>query len=55
MFEQGLKIVMALSETRRESFLDRLQDVRASGQGIGWGVGDAFNELWQRAGMEFDN
>jgi len=55
MFEQALKTVMALPETRRESFLDRLQDVRASGQGIGWGVGDAFNELWQRAGMEFDN
>jgi hypothetical protein len=55
MFEQALKTVMALPETRRESFLDRLQDVRESGQGIGWGVGDAFNDLWQRAGLEFDN
>ena len=55
MFQQALKTVMALPETRRESFLDRLQDVRASGQRIGWGVGDAFNDLWQRAGLEFDN
>ena len=36
MFEQALKTVMALPETGRESLLDRLQDVRASGQGIGW-------------------
>ena len=55
MFEQALKTVMALPEARRESFLDRLQDVRASGQGIGWGVGDTFNDLWQQAGLEFDN
>jgi len=55
MFEQALKTVMALPETRRESFLDRLQDVRASGQVLGWGVGDAFNDLFQRAGLEFDN
>ena len=30
MFEQALKTVMALPETRRESFLDRLQDVSIS-------------------------
>ena len=55
MFEQALKTVMALPETRRESFLDRLQDVRASGQGMGWGVEYAFDDLWQRAGLEFDS
>jgi hypothetical protein len=55
MFEQALKTVIALPETRRESFLDRLQDVRASGQGMGWGVEYAFNDLWQRAGLEFDS
>jgi hypothetical protein len=55
MFEQALKTVMALPETRRESFLDRLQDVRASGQGMGWGVEYAFNDLWQRAGLEFNS
>ena len=55
MFKQALETVMTLPETRRESFLDRLQDVRASSQGIGWGVEDAFNDLWQQAGLEFDN
>jgi hypothetical protein len=55
MFKQALETVMTLPETRRESFLDRLQDVRTSSQGIGWGVEDAFNDLWQRAGLEFDN
>ena len=55
MFEQALKTVMALPEARRESFLDRLQDVRASGQSMGWGVDYAFNDLWQRAGLEFDS
>ena len=55
MFEQALKTVMTLPETWRESFLDRLQDVQASGQGMGWGVEYAFNDLWQRDGLEFDN
>jgi hypothetical protein len=54
MFKQALETVMTLPETRRDSFLDRLQDVRASSQGIGWGVEDAFNDIWQRAGLEFD-
>jgi hypothetical protein len=55
MFEQALKTVMALPETRRKSLLDRLQDVRASGQGMGWGVGYSFNDLWQQAGVGFDS
>jgi hypothetical protein len=54
MFEQALKIIMALPETQRKSLLDRLQAVRASGQGKGWGVGYAFNDLWQRVGLSFD-
>ena len=55
MFKQALETVMALPETERGPFLDRLQDVWASNQSIGWGVEDAFNDLWQRAGLEFDN
>ncbi len=55
MFSQALMMVMTLPETGRESFLDRLQDVRASSRGIGWGVEDDFNDLWQRAGLESDN
>jgi len=54
MFEQALKTVMSLPEAPREAFLDRLEDVRADGQDIGWGVGDDFNALWQRAGLELD-
>lgn len=52
MFEQALKAVMALPEAQRDAFLDRLEDIRAAGQGFGWGVGDEFNWLWQRAGLE---
>ena len=54
MFEQGLKIVTALPEAQREPFLDQLEDVRASGQDIGWGVGDDFNWLWRQAGLEIE-
>jgi len=52
MFEQALKAVMTLPETQREPFLDRLEDIRAWGQGMGWGLGYDFNALWQRAGLE---
>ena len=55
MFEQALKNVVALPVTRREPLLDRLNDVRASGQDMGWGVGYAFSDLWQRVGLERDN
>lgn len=54
MFEQALKATMALPETQRDDFLDRLEDVRVAGQGYGWGVGDDFNWLWQKAGLEID-
>jgi len=54
MFEQALKMVMSLPETQRESFLDRLEDVRTWGQGMGWGLGDDFNTIWLRAGLEID-
>ena len=36
-------------------FEQALKTVMALPQGIGWGVGYAFNDLWQRAGLEFDN
>jgi hypothetical protein len=54
MFEQALKVVMAMPEAQRESFLDQLEDIRADGQGFGWGVGDDFNALWRQAGLEID-
>ena len=55
MFDQALKAVMALPETRRESLLDRLRAVRTSGQSMGWGVEYVFNDLWERTGLEFDH
>lgn len=54
MFEQALKVVMAMPEAQREPFLDQLEDIRVDGQGFGWGVGDDFNALWRRAGLEID-
>jgi len=37
MFEQALKYVMVLPETKRQSFIERLEQVCAQGQNIGWG------------------
>lgn len=54
MFEQALKVVLVLPEAQRESFLDRLEDVRVMGHNLGWGVGDDFDALWRRAGLEID-
>jgi len=54
MFEQALKATMALPESQRDDLLARLDDVRVAGQGYGWGVGDDFNLLWQKAGLEVD-
>ncbi|TXD14606.1 hypothetical protein FUT63_09410 [Extensimonas vulgaris] len=52
MFEQALKYVLALPEARRAPFLARLEQVRALGQNVGWGVGDNFNDLWLEAGLD---
>lgn len=54
MFEQALKVVVGLPDVQREIFLDRLEDVRATGHNLGWGVGDDFDALLRRAGLKFD-
>jgi hypothetical protein len=54
MAERALGIVMSLPEMQREPFLDRLEDVQESCRGIGWGLEDAFNDLFRRAGLELD-
>jgi hypothetical protein len=54
MFEQALTIVAGLPEPQRASFLERLDDVRVIGQNVGWGVGEEFDALWRRAGLEID-
>jgi hypothetical protein len=52
MFGQALKYVMVLPEPKSAPFLDRLDCVRSQGRDIGWGVGDGFDELWSRTGLE---
>ena len=45
---------VGLPDAQRETFLERLDDVRVMGQNVGWGVGEAFDALWRRAGLEID-
>ena len=54
MFELAVKTAMTLPEAQREFFIDRLEDVRRTGEGIGWGLEDDLNELWRRAGLEVE-
>lgn len=51
MFEQALKVITVLPDTQLEPFLDRLENVRAAGQDIGWGVGDDMNMLLSEYGV----
>jgi hypothetical protein len=46
MFEQGLTQVTELPTAERDKMLRRLDAVRRSLRGIGWGVSDAVNEIW---------
>ena len=54
MFEQALKVVVGLPEPQRQTFLDRLDEVRAMGQKVGWGVGEDFDALWRTSGLKID-
>ena len=46
MFDQGLTHATALPAADRDQMLGRLDTVRGSLRGIGWGVSDAVNEFW---------
>jgi hypothetical protein len=46
MFEQGLTQATELPNAERDKILKRLDAVRGSLRGIGWGVSDAVNEIW---------
>ncbi len=46
MFEQGLTQAIELPTAERGKMLERLDAVRQSLRGIGWGVFDAVNEIW---------
>lgn len=54
MFEQAIKSVLALPEAQREPFINRLDQVRAAGQRVGWGVGDDFDWLWKQSDLGDD-
>jgi hypothetical protein len=46
MFEQGLMRATELPTTERNAMLKRLDAVRDSLRGIGWGVSDVLSEIW---------
>lgn len=54
MFEQAIKSVLVLPEAHREPFIERLDQVRAAGQHVGWGVGEDFDWLWEQSGLDDD-
>ena len=46
MFDLGLTKATELSIADRDAMLQRLDAVRQSLRGLGWGVSDAVNEIW---------
>ena len=46
MFEQALTHATELPAAERDKMLKRIDTVRTSLRGIGWGVSDAVNEIW---------
>ena len=51
MFEQGLTQATELPPAERHKMLERLDVVRGSLRGVGWGVADAINEI----GYDYNN
>ena len=50
MFEQALSVLAELAVAERDEMLKRLDAVRGSLHGTGWGVSDAMNEIWHDRG-----
>ncbi len=46
MFEQALTRTIELPAAERDTMLTRLDAVRGSLRGVGWGVSDDLNEIW---------
>jgi hypothetical protein len=46
MFEQALTDVGRLPDSERADFYGRLNPLRSQADSLGWGVKDAFDELW---------
>ena len=49
MFEQALTAVETLPASERTSLYGRLNPLRSQADSLGWGVKDAFDELWHSA------
>jgi hypothetical protein len=49
MFEQALTAVERLPASERTSLYGRLNPLRSQADSLGWGVKDAFDELWHSA------
>lgn len=47
MFEQALRTIACLPADERALFYGRLGPLRSKADNFGWGVGDAFDQLWQ--------
>lgn len=54
MYGRGLEHATALPAADRDKMLGRLDVVRRSLRGIGWGISDAVNELWHNYVAESD-
>jgi hypothetical protein len=51
MFEQALKVILALDPKQRDTFVSRLDRVRLSAHDWGWGVGDDMDYLMEKFGF----
>ena len=52
MFEQALRTINGLPEGQRPALLARLDTVRKTSHGFGFGVGDDMDELFIRSGID---
>lgn len=52
MFEQCLKIIVALPAEARSALLERLDEVRSISHNVGYGVGDDMDELLAEHGVD---
>jgi len=54
MFEQAMKWVTTVPESDQAPLLERMENVRAAGQDLGYGVGSDFNDIWFEMGLTLD-
>lgn len=52
MFEQALRAIACLPTAERAHFYGRLDPLKSKAGNLGWGVGDAFDQLWRDLTLE---